>query len=87
MNENDDLKNALLKRLSYLKENSDSGLAKRLKLEKLERAINRLISYSDKCHDCNDSLQELDKILNNPIDKLGGSDQATSKAYHLFLKN
>ena len=86
MNEHYDLKNTLLKRLSYLKENSDSRLAKRLKLEKLERMITRLTSYSDKCHDCNDSLQELDKILDNPIDKLSGSDQALSKAYHIFLK-
>lgn len=51
MNEQDDLKNTLLKRLSYLNENSDPGLAKRLKLEKLERIMNRIISFSNECHD------------------------------------
>jgi len=86
MNEHDDLKSTLLKRLSYLKENSDSRLAKRLKLEKLERIMNRIISFSEKCHDCNHSIQELEKILNNPIDKLSGSDPALYKAYHLCLK-
>ncbi len=86
MNEHDNLKNARLQRLSYLKENSDSRLAKRLKLEKLERIMNRIISYSEKCQNCHDSLLELEKILNHPIDQLAGSDPALYKVYHLFLK-
>ncbi len=86
MNEHDDFKSTLLNRLAYFKENCDSKLAKRLKLGKLERIMNRIISFSDTCHDCHHSIQELEKILNNPIDKFSGSDPSLYKAYHLYLK-
>lgn len=86
MNEQEDLKSTLLNRLAYFKENCDLKLSKRLKLGKLERIMNRIISFSDTCHDCNHSLQELEKILDNPIDKLSGSGPALYKAYHLYLK-
>jgi hypothetical protein len=82
----EEIKTTFLKKITYLKDNSDVKSYKRFKLDLLERIGNRLIAYSNECPDCEKAIVELGQILDNLAESATSSKPSPANEYHLYLK-
>ncbi|WP_241422607.1 hypothetical protein [Candidatus Contubernalis alkaliaceticus] len=82
----EEAKDNLLKITESLKENTDTKLAAKLKLDLLERFIKRIIEFSDDCIDCGNFIMQTERILKELDANPNSIDQAALEVHHLNLK-
>ncbi len=76
----------LLKITASLKENTDTKHATKLKLDLLERFINRIIEFSNRCDECRNLIIKTERILKGLDSNPDSINQATLETHLSNLK-
>lgn len=86
MNNEEKIKNDLLKKITSIKTKLVLKLIKKLRIEMMERCVKRMISFSGECEECKELMIKTDKILEQTSKHLNSLNHKVYKDHYGCLQ-